>query len=33
MSGETKITIVVHGAYTNDEMKARIEEEWTPFMT
>ena len=28
VSGETKITIVVHGAYTNDEMKARIEEEW-----
>jgi hypothetical protein len=28
VSGETKITIVVHGAYTNDDMKARIEEEW-----
>lgn len=28
VGGTTKITIVVQGAYTNDEMKARIKEEW-----
>ena len=28
VAGKTKITIVVQGAYTNDEMKARIKEEW-----
>jgi len=28
VAGRTKITIVVQGAYTNDEMKARIKGEW-----
>jgi hypothetical protein len=28
VAGTTKITIVVQGAYTNDEMKARIRGEW-----
>ena len=28
VAGTTKITIVVQGAYTNDEMKARIKGEW-----
>jgi hypothetical protein len=28
VGGTTKITIVVQGAYTNDEMKARIKGEW-----